>query len=137
MYKATAAYGSAIQQLQRLPDRHNSELLIHAGLELAIAYNLMRARWEIINSIFWKTSNAATKRSVRAKVEGMTFDAVSSLLKAGELLNRYFDRYGIPPQSQRVWQELILCLCHAQRWTREDFYLDSTSKQLKLELKLQ
>jgi hypothetical protein len=137
MYKATAAYGSAIQQLKRLPDRHNSELLIHAGLELTIAYNLMRARWEITNSIFWKTSNAATKRSVRAKVEGMTFDAVSSLLKAGELLNRYFERYGIPTQSQRLWQETILCLHHAQRWTREDFYLDSTSKQLKLDLKLQ
>ena len=137
MYKATAAYGSAIQQLKRFPDSQKSELLIHAGLELTIAYNLMRARWEITNSIFWKTSNAATKRSVRLKVEGMTFDAVSSLLKAGELLNRYFDRYGIPPQSQRLWQETILCLHHAQRWTREDFYLDSTSKQLKLDLKLQ
>ncbi len=51
MYKATAAYGSAIQQLKRLPDRHNSELLIHAGLELTIAYNLMKAKWEITNSI--------------------------------------------------------------------------------------
>lgn len=136
MYRVTAAYGSAIQQLKRLLDCHNSELLIHAGLELTIAYNLMRARWEIINSIFWKTSNAATKRSVSAKVEGMTFDATSSLIKAGDLLNRYFDCYGIPPQSQRLWQETILCLHHAQRWTREDFYLYSTSKQLKLDIKL-
>ena len=44
MYKVTAAYGTAIQHLKQLPDRHNSELLIHAGLELTIAYNLMRAR---------------------------------------------------------------------------------------------
>jgi hypothetical protein len=136
MYKSTAAYGSAIQQLKRFPDRHNSELLIHAGLELTIAYNLMRARWEIVNSIFWKTSNAATKRSVRSKVEGMTFDAVSSLINAGNLLDRYMDRHGIPAQYQRSWQETIACLHHAQRWTNEDFQLDSTSKQLKLDIKL-
>ena len=96
----------------------------------------MKAKWEITNSIFWKRSNAATKRSVRAKVEGMTFDATSSLLKAGELLNRYFDRYGIPPQSQRLWQVTIRNLHHAQQWTGEDFRLDSTSKQLKLDIKL-
>ena len=66
----------------------------------------------------------------------MTFDATSSLLKAGKLLNRYVDRYGIPPQSQRLWQETILCLHHAQRWTAEDFQFDSTSKQLKLDIKL-
>jgi hypothetical protein len=134
MYAATAGIGAGLQKLEKFPGYQHERVLILAGLELKIAYNLLETRWKIWNSIFWNGSNAATKRSVNAKLESITFDAQTALIKAGILLNRYYDEYGILPKDKYLWSEIISCLNSSDRWIKEEFYFDSRSKQLKLPL---
>jgi hypothetical protein len=134
MYPATAGVGSSLQRLQRFPDYQNDRLLILAGLELTIAYSLLEARWKIANSIFWKRSNAATKFAVRFKLEGIAFDANTSIINAGKLLNEYYDQHGIEARDREAWSQIIRSLTNAHRWLDEEFDLDLTAKQLKLDL---
>ncbi|WP_309729871.1 hypothetical protein [Chamaesiphon sp. OTE_75_metabat_556] len=134
MYPATAGVGSSLQSLERFPDYQQEQLLILAGLELTIAYRLLEARWKIANSIFWKRSNAATKHSVRAKLDGIAFDANSSIIKAGKLLNRYYDLHGIDERDREAWSQVIRSLTNGHRWLNEEFGIDCTAKQLKIDL---
>ncbi len=134
MYPVTAGVGSSLQSLERFPDYQQDQLLILAGLELTIAYNLLEARWKIANCIFWKRSNAATKYSVRAKLDGIAFDANSSIIKAGRLLNRYYDLHGIDERDREAWSQVIRSLTNGHRWLNEEFGIDCTAKQLKIDL---
>jgi L-rhamnose isomerase len=134
MYASTAAIKSAVEKLGRFPGNRENRLLIQAKSDLMIAHNLMEARWKIWNSIFWNRSNAATKYSVNAQLKGLTFDAQTSLITAGKLLNLYVDRYGISDSNKYLWCEIIRCLHSANRWMLRDYYHDSQCKQLKLPL---
>jgi hypothetical protein len=134
MYPATAGVGSSLQRLERFPDYQHNQLLILAGLEMTIAYSLLEARWKIANSIFWKRSNSATKFSVRAKLEGIAYDANTSIVNAGKLLNEYYDRHGIDDLDREAWSQVIRSLTNGHRWLNEEFGIDCTSKQLKIDL---
>lgn len=134
MYSATAGVGSSLQRLERFPDYQNNQLLILAGLEMTIAYNLLEARWKIWHSIWWKRSNSAAKIAVRAKLEGIAFDANTSIINAGRLLNEYYDRHGIDDLNRDAWIEIIRSLTSANRWLKQDFSIDCAAKQLKLDL---
>lgn len=135
MYPAAAGVGSSLQQLQRFPDyQQQDQLLILAGLELTIAYSLLEARWKIATSIFWKRSNAVTKYSVKAKLDGIVFDANSSIMKAGELLNQYYDLHGIEERDREAWGRIIQSLINAHRWLDKEFASDCNLKQLKIDL---
>lgn len=134
MYAATANLWVARDKLRSFPIEH--ELLIQAELELTIAYDLMESRWKIWNSIFWKRSNAATQQSVRNQLEGLTFDARTSLLNAGKLCNQYLNLYGIADDNQELWVAIIHNLHRANSLIIEDYYHDSSFKQLKLELQI-
>jgi hypothetical protein len=136
MYAATATISVAIEKLKQFPDSVEDPLLIDALSELTVARNLLESRWNIWNSIFWKRSNAATKRSVRAKLEGLAFDALTGVIKAGKLLNRYVDTVGILDENASLWSEIISCLHNAYRWISRDCYYDCLCKQLKLSIAL-
>ena len=136
MYAATATISVAIEKLEQFPGGMKEPLLIEARSELTIARNLLESRWQIWNSIFWKRSKAATKRSVRAKLEGLAFDALTGVIKAGKLLNRYVDTVGILDENAPLWSEIISCLHNAYRWISRDYYYDCLCKQLKLSIAL-
>ena len=68
MYAATATISVAIEKLKQFPGGMKEPLLIEAQSELEIARNLLESRWQTWSSIYWKRSNAATKRSIRAKL---------------------------------------------------------------------
>jgi hypothetical protein len=107
MYAATATISVAIEKLKQFPGGLKEPLLIEARSELVISRNLLENRWKTWNSIFWKRSNAATKRCVRAKLEGLAFDALAGLVNAGNLLNRYVDTVGILEENTSLWSEII------------------------------
>jgi glycyl-tRNA synthetase alpha subunit len=134
MYSATAGVGSSLQRLERFPDYQNNQLLILAGLEMTIAYNLLEARWKIWHSIFWKRSHSATKFAVSKKLEGIAFDANTSIINAGKFLNEYYDLHGISDRDRDAWIEIIRSLTSANRWLNEQFGIDCTAKQLKIDL---
>jgi hypothetical protein len=134
MYAATAGVGSSLQRLERFPDYQNNQLLILAGLEMTIAYSLLEARHKIWHSIFWKRSNAATKFAVNKKMEGIAFDAGTSIVNAGKLLNQYYEQYGIDDRDREAWSQIIGSLISADRWLTEQFGVDCTLKQLKIDL---
>ncbi len=134
MYPATAGIGSSLRKLQQFPDYRKNQLLILAGLELTIAYSLSEAQWKIYNSIFWKRSNAATKFSVLAKLEGVAFDVDTSIISAGKLLNQYYERHGVNQHDRECWIEIIHQLQNAQRWLTEQCGVECVTKQLKLDL---
>jgi hypothetical protein len=137
MYAATASICVAIEKLKQFPASMDSTLLIEARSELITARNLLESRWKIWNSIYWKRSNAATKRSIRAKLEGLAFDALTGVIDAGKLLNRYVDTVGILYESAPLWSEIINCLSNAYRWISRDYYYDCLGKQLKLSIALE
>jgi hypothetical protein len=134
MYAATAGVGSSLQRLERFPDYQNNQLLILAGLEMTIAYSLLEARHKIWHSIFWKRSNSATKFAVNQKMEGIAFDAGTSIVNAGKLLNQYYDEHGIDDCDREAWSQIIGSLISADRWLKEQFGVDCTVKQLKIDL---
>jgi hypothetical protein len=134
MYAATAEVGSSLQRLERFPDYQNNQLLILAGLEMTIAYSLLEARHKIWHSIFWKRSNSATKFAVNQKMEGIAFDAGTSIVNAGKLLDRYYDEHGIDDRDREAWSQIIGSLISADRWLKEQFGVDCTVKQLKVDL---
>jgi hypothetical protein len=137
MYAATATICVAIDKLKQFPGNMDAPLLIEARSELKIARNLLENRWQIWNSIYWQRSNAATKRSVRAKLEGLAFDALAGVANAGKLLNRYVDTVGILDENARLWSEIIHSLHNAYRWISTDYYYDCLCKQLKLSIALE
>lgn len=134
--------GSSLQRLERFPDYQNNQLLILAGLEMTIAYSLLEARWKIWHSIFWKRSHIATKFAVSKKLEGIAFDANTSIINAGKFLNEYYDLHGISDREARhrggrdrdAWIEIIRSLTSANRWLNEQFGINCTAKQLKIDL---
>jgi hypothetical protein len=134
MYSSTAGVGSSLQHLKKFPEYQNNQLLILAGLELTIAYELLEARRRIWCSIFWKRSNSATKFAVNAKMEGIAFDAGTSIINAGKFLNEYYDLHGISDRDRDAWIEIICSLTSANRWLNEQFGIDCTAKQLKIDL---
>lgn len=134
MYSAAAGVGLSLQRLERFPDYQNNQLLILAGLEMTIAYNLLEARWKIWHSIFWKRSNSATKFAVSKKLEGIAFDANTSIINAGKLLNEYYDLHGISDRDRDAWIEIIRSLTSADRWLNKQFGIDCNVKQLKIDL---
>jgi hypothetical protein len=134
MYSSTAGVGSSLQYLKKFPEYQNNQLLILAGLEMTIAYELLEARRRIWCSIFWKRSNSATKFAVNKKMEGIAFDAGISIINAGELLNQYYDRHGIDDIDREAWSQIIMSLINADRWLKEQFGVDCKSKQLKIDL---
>jgi hypothetical protein len=137
MYAATASICVAIEKLKQFPGSMDYTLLIEARSELITSRNLLESRWQIWNSIYWKRSNAATKRSIRAKLEGLAFDALTGVINAGKLLNRYVDIIGILDENASLWSEIIHCLHNAYRWISIDYYYDCLGKQLKLSIALQ
>ena len=134
MYSSTAGVGSSLQRLKRFPDYKNNQLLILAGLEMTIAYELLEARWRIWHSIFWQRSNAATKFAVNKKMEGIAFDAATSIINAGKLLDRYYDEHGVDEHDRKAWSEIIMSLISANRWLKEQFGNDCATKQLTIDL---
>jgi hypothetical protein len=134
MYPAAAGVGSSLQYLKKFPDYQNNQLLILAGLEMTIAYELLEARRRIWHSIFWQRSNSATKFAVNKKMEGIAFDAGTSIVNAGKLLNQYYDRHGIDDIDREAWSQIIMSLINADRWLKEQFGVDCKSKQLKIDL---
>ena len=134
MYAATATICVAIEKLKQFPNGMKEPLLIKAQSELEIARNLLESRWQTWNSIYWRRSNAATKRSVRAKLEGLAFDALAGVTNAGRLLNRYVDTVGILDENAPLWIEIIHCLHNAYRWISDSYYYDCLCKQLKLSI---
>jgi hypothetical protein len=134
MYAATAGVGSSLQRLKRFPDYQNNQLLILAGLEMTIAYSLLEARHKIWHSIFWKRSNSATKFAVNKKMEGIAFDAGTSIVNAGKLLDRYYEEHGIDDRDREAWSQIIMSLINADRWLKEQFGNDCDSKQLKIDI---
>ena len=132
MYAATATICVAIEKLKQFPGSMDDPLLIEARSELEIARNLLESRWQIWNSIYWRRSNAATKRSVKAKLEGLAFDALAGVTNAGRLLNRYVDTVGILDEKISLWSEIIHCLHNAYRWISESYYYDCLCKQPKI-----
>jgi hypothetical protein len=136
MYAATATISVAIEKLKQFPGSMEEPLLIEARSELAVARNLLEIRWTTWNSIYWKRSNAATKRSVRAKLEGLAFDALAGVTNAGRILNRYVDAVGILDENAPLWSEIIHCLHNAYRWISESYYYDCLCKQLRLSITL-
>jgi hypothetical protein len=137
MYAATATICVAIEKLKQFPGSMDDPLLIEARSELAIARNLLESRWQIWNSIYWRRANAATKRSVKAKLEGLAFDALAGVTNAGRLLNRYVDTVGVLDENISLWSEIIRCLHNAYRWISESYYYDCLCKQLKLSIALE
>jgi hypothetical protein len=137
MYAATATICVAIEKLKQFPGSMDDPLLIEAQSELVIAQTLLESRWNIWNSIFWKRSNSATKRSIRAKLEGLAFDALAGVTNAGKLLNRYVDTVGILDKNASLWSEIIHCLHNAYRWISESYYYDCLCKQLKLSIAIE
>jgi hypothetical protein len=132
MYRFTAAIGSSVQNLQRFPNILTSELLCNALLELTVAYELLNARWRIENSIFWNTSRASTRFSIREKIEGMSFDAATSLLDAAKILDEYYDNNHISNENKQLWGEIIQAKDSADRWIKEDYFYEVEGKQLNL-----
>jgi hypothetical protein len=137
MYAATATICVAIEKLDRLSGSMDSTLLVEARSDLIIARNLLENRWQIWNSIHWRRSNAATKRIVRSKLQGLAFDALAGVTNAGKLLNRYVDTVGILDKNAPLWSEIIHCLHNAYRWISTDYYYDCLGKQLKLSIALE
>jgi hypothetical protein len=137
MYAATATIHVAIDKLDRFPGNMDSTLLIEARSELEIARNLLESRWQIWNSIYWRRANTATKHSVKAKLEGLAFDALAGVTNAGRLLNRYVDTVGVLDEKISLWSEIIHCLDNAYRWISESYYYDCLCKQLKLSIALE
>lgn len=129
MYPATASIGAALQKLNRYPSQ--DKLIIDARNHLKTAQTIMSERWSIHYSIYWNGSNARTKYSICAKLEGTAYDARTALINAGTLLNLYVDHNYIPTESLNNWQEIIRCLINADRWFTRD-YIDSNAKQLKI-----
>jgi hypothetical protein len=134
MYAATATISVAIEKLKKFPGGVEEPLLIEARSNLVIARNLLENRWQIWNSIYWRRSNAATKRSVRARLEGLAFDALAGVTNAGRLLNRYIGMVGILDENAPLWSEIIHCLHNAYRWISDSYYYDCLCKQLKLSI---
>jgi hypothetical protein len=137
MYAATATICVAIEKLKHFPGGMKESLLIEAKSELEIARDLLDSRWQIWNSIYWKLSSAATKRSIRAKLEGLAFDALTGVINAGKLLNRYVDTVGILDKNASIWSEIIHCLHNAYRWISESYSYDCLCKQLRLSIVLE
>lgn len=134
MYSSTAGVGSSLQHLKKFPEYQNNQLLILAGLEMTIAYELLEARRRIWCSIFWKRSNSAVKFAVNKKMEGIAFDASTSIINAGKLLNQYYDRHAIDELDREKWSQIIVSLINADRWLKEQFGNDCISKQLKIDI---
>jgi hypothetical protein len=134
MYASTAGVGTGLQYLKRFPDYQNNQLLILAGLEMTIAYELLEARRRIWHSIFWQTSNAATKLAVNKKMEGIAFDAGTSIIAAGKLLNQYYEEHGIDDRNCEAWSEIIHCLINSDRWLKQEFGTQADRKQLNINL---
>ena len=134
MYAATATISVAIEKLKKFPGGVEEPLLIEAQSNLVIARNLLENRWQIWNSIYWRRSNAATKRSVRARLEGLAFDALAGVTNAGRLLNRYIGMVGILDENAPLWSEIIHCLHNAYRWISDSYYYDCLCKQLNLSI---
>ncbi|WP_373539531.1 hypothetical protein [Chamaesiphon sp.] len=134
MYASTAGIGSSLQRLRRFPDYQHNQLLILAGLEMTIAYELLEALQRIWSSIFWKRSNSATKFAVNKKMEGIVFDAGTSIINAGKLLNQYYDEHGVEEGDRAAWSEIIMSLISANRWHKEQFGKDCDLKQLTIDL---
>ena len=134
MYAATATISVAIEKLKKFPGGVEEPLLIEARSNLVIARNLLENRWQIWNSIYWRRSNAASKRSVRARLEGLAFDALAGVTNAGRLLNRYIGMVGILDENAPLWSEIIHCLHNAYRWISDSYYYDCLCKQLNLSI---
>ena len=137
MYAATATICVVIEKLKQFPGGMKEPLLTEARSELTIARNLLESRWQTWNSIYWKLSNAAVCRSVRAKLEGLAFDALTGVIHARKLLNQYVDTIGILDENVSIWSEIIHCLHNAYRWIYESCYYDCLCKQLKLSIILE
>jgi hypothetical protein len=76
-------------------------------LELTLFISYAEAYGKVFNSIFWNGSNTATKNRVKAKLNRLAFDAVSSFIDATNLFNEYCSEMDkqqiIPPR----WAESV------------------------------
>jgi hypothetical protein len=91
--------------LEQIPSNH--ELLVSMKLELTLFISYAEAYGKVFNSIFWNGSNTATKNRVKAKLNRLAFDAVSSFIDATNLFNEYCSEMDkqqiIPPR----WAESV------------------------------
>lgn len=91
--------------VERIPSNH--ELLVSMKLELTLFISYAEAYGKVFNSIFWNGSNAATKNRVKAKLNKLAFDAVTSFVDATNLFNEYCNEMDqqqiVPPR----WAESV------------------------------
>jgi|GEM_PF-5367189 len=99
MYRSTAAIRVVLEKLSKILRDRDDKLLICSQSKLDAAHQILEKRWQIYNSIFWNQSDAATRYTVIAKLEGMTFDARTLIIDAGMALNQYVDLNIIPESS--------------------------------------
>ncbi len=67
-------------------------------------------------------------------MEGIAFDAGTSIVNAGKLLSQYYDQHGIDDLNREAWSQMIVSLISADRWLKEQFGDDCNSKQLKIDV---
>ncbi len=91
--------------LEKIPSNH--ELLISMKLELTLFVSYAEAYSKVFNSIFWNGSNTATKNRVRAKLNRLAFDAVTSFLDAANLFDEYCSEMEKKQIAPPRWAESV------------------------------
>lgn len=91
--------------IEKIPSNH--ELLISMKLELTLFISYAEAYGKVFNSIFWNSSNNATKKRVKAKLNRLAFDAVTSFVDAANLFNEYCDEMEKKQITPPRWAESV------------------------------
>ena len=91
--------------IEKIPSNH--ELLISMKLELTLFISYAEAYGKVFNSIFWNGSNTATKNRVKAKLNRLAFDAVTSFVDAANLFNEYCDEMEKKQITPPRWAESV------------------------------
>lgn len=91
--------------LEKIPSNH--ELLISMKLELTLFVSYADAYHKVSDSIWWNSSNTATKNRVKAKLNRLAFDAVTSFVDAANLFNEYCDEMEKNQITPPRWAESV------------------------------
>ena len=91
--------------LEQIPSDH--ELLVSMKLELTLFVSSAETYDKVFNSIFWNGSNTATKNRVKAKLNRLAFDAVTSFVDAANLFNEYCDEMERKQIAPPRWAESV------------------------------
>lgn len=91
--------------LDKIPSNH--ELLISMKLELTLFVSYAEAYHKVSDSIWWNSSNNATKKRVKAKLNKLAFDAMTSFVDAANLFNEYCDEMEKKQIAPPRWAESV------------------------------